>query len=59
MPNRVLVSPDTSPIPGEGCGRDTLYVARVVSGEGTLLGRVMVCTSCWQDRPAHRSRRGA
>jgi anti-anti-sigma regulatory factor len=54
MPNRVWVSPDAGPIPCERCGRDTLYVARVVSGEGTLLGRVMVCTSCRPDRRAHR-----
>ncbi|KDN21887.1 hypothetical protein DV20_13285 [Amycolatopsis rifamycinica] len=58
MPNRVMISPDTSPIPCERCGRDTLYVARLVSGEGTLLGQVMVCTSCRQDRRAQRSRRG-
>jgi hypothetical protein len=54
MPDKVVISHDAQPIPCERCGRDTLYVARLVSGEGAVLGQVMVCTFCQQGRRAHQ-----
>lgn len=55
MPNRMMISRDSKPIPCEECGLPTLHVARLVSGDGTLLGRTMVCTACRR----HRSEAGA
>ncbi|WP_410638900.1 hypothetical protein [Amycolatopsis sp. lyj-346] len=50
MPNRVMISHDSKPIPCEECGLPTLHVARLVSGDGTLLGQTMVCTACRRHR---------
>ncbi|WIV54307.1 hypothetical protein [Amycolatopsis nalaikhensis] len=50
MPNRMLINRDSKPIPCEECGLPTLYVARLVSGDGSLLGQTMVCTTCRQHR---------
>ncbi|WP_410673960.1 hypothetical protein [Amycolatopsis sp. cmx-4-68] len=50
MPNRMLISRDNKPIPCEECGLPSLHVARLVSGDGTLLGQTMVCTACRRHR---------
>ncbi|MEA5361024.1 hypothetical protein VA596_15880 [Amycolatopsis sp., V23-08] len=50
MPNRLRISRDAAPIPCEACGRATLYVARLVSEDGTQLGQTLVCTSCRRHR---------
>ncbi|MGW4487347.1 hypothetical protein ACWEOE_26305 [Amycolatopsis sp. NPDC004368] len=50
MSNRMLISQDSQPIPCENCGQPTLHVARLVSGEGALLGQTMVCTECRRRR---------
>ena len=50
MPNRMLISHDSKPIPCEECGLPALHVARLVAGDGTLLGRTMVCTACRRPR---------
>jgi hypothetical protein len=55
MPNRMLINRDSKPIPCEECGLPALYVARLVSGDGSLLGQTMVCTACRQ----HRAEAGA
>jgi hypothetical protein len=34
----------------EGRGKPTLYVARLVTEDGTQLGRTMICTSCRRHR---------
>jgi hypothetical protein len=57
MPNRIVISRDSKPIPCEQCGWETLHVANVVSGEGALLGRTMFCTVCRPQRHDHRTRR--
>jgi hypothetical protein len=56
MPNRIVISRDSKPLPCEQCGWETLHVASVLSEEGTLLGRTMVCTAC---RPHTRTPRAA
>jgi hypothetical protein len=50
MPNRVLISRDSKPIPCEECGLPALHVARLVAGDGTVLGQTMVCTECRRHR---------
>ncbi|WP_410569374.1 STAS domain-containing protein [Amycolatopsis sp. cmx-4-61] len=45
------------PLPCERCGRQALRVARVLSEEGSLLGRTMVCTACRPEPRAHRLQR--
>jgi hypothetical protein len=50
VPNRVLISRDSKPIPCEECGLPTLHVARLVAGDGTLIGQTMVCTACRRHR---------
>ncbi|WIX99338.1 hypothetical protein QRX60_35560 [Amycolatopsis mongoliensis] len=50
MPNRVLISRDSKPISCEECGLPALHVARLVAGDGTLLGQTMVCTACRRHR---------
>ncbi|MDT7802083.1 MAG: hypothetical protein QOI78_5516 [Actinomycetota bacterium] len=50
MPNRLVLSKETGPIPCESCGLPTLYVARVVSESGAQLGQTLVCTSCRRHR---------
>lgn len=52
MPNRVMISRDSRPIPCENCGLPALHVARLVAGDGTLLGQTMVCTACRRHRAA-------
>jgi hypothetical protein len=59
MPNRIDISPTGKPIPCEGCGRETLHVARIFSATGTLLGKTMVCTTCRPRHPAGALRRAA
>jgi hypothetical protein len=46
----MLINRDSTPIPCEECGLPTLYVARLVAGDGALLGQTMVCTTCRQHR---------
>jgi hypothetical protein len=46
----MLISRDSKPIPCEECGLPTLHVARLVSGDGTLLGQTLVCTACRRHR---------
>jgi hypothetical protein len=46
----MLISRDNKPIPCEECGLPALHVARLVSGDGTLLGQTMVCTACRRHR---------
>ncbi|MCR6483781.1 hypothetical protein M8542_13230 [Amycolatopsis sp. OK19-0408] len=50
MPNRVMISRDSKPIPCEECGLPSLHVARLVSANGALLGQTMVCTACRRHR---------
>ncbi len=50
MPNRMIISRDTEPIPCESCGLRTLYVARLVTSDGVTIGRTMVCTACRRHR---------
>ncbi|MEU4674017.1 hypothetical protein AB0F91_40180 [Amycolatopsis sp. NPDC023774] len=51
MTNRILISQESQPIPCEKCGQPTLHVARLVTGDGALLGQTMVCTECRRGRP--------
>jgi hypothetical protein len=53
MPNRIVISRDSKPLPCEQCGRETLHVARVLADDGSLLGRTLICTAC---RPQHHTR---
>jgi hypothetical protein len=53
MTTRITIDPDSTPIPCEQCGRDTVRVAMVISGDGSLLGRTTICTSCRPHRANH------
>ncbi len=55
MPNRIVISRDSQPIPCELCGWDTLHVAGVFSDEGALLARTMVCTARRSQHHRHRT----
>jgi hypothetical protein len=55
MPNRIVISRDSKPIPCELCGWETLHVAGVFSDDGTLLARTMVCTACRSHHYRHRT----
>jgi len=50
-----MISRDSKPIPCEECGLPTLHVARLVSGDGTLLGQTKGTT--WTDAAAGHSRK--
>ncbi|QRP49715.1 hypothetical protein [Amycolatopsis sp. FDAARGOS 1241] len=50
MANRMMISQESQPIPCEDCGQPTLHVARLVAGDGQLLGQTMVCTECHRRR---------
>ncbi|MFI5611973.1 hypothetical protein [Amycolatopsis sp. NPDC051903] len=50
MSNRMMISRENQPIPCEKCGQPSLHVARLVGGDGALLGQTMVCTECHHRR---------
>jgi hypothetical protein len=57
MPNRMMISQDSQPIPCEECGQPTLHVARLVSEEGQLVGQTLICTQCRRHRSEQNLRR--
>ncbi|MEV6640604.1 hypothetical protein [Amycolatopsis sp. NPDC051371] len=59
MPNRIVISPNAQPIPCEQCGWEALYVAKLISDDGNVVGRMIVCTACRPQPHVHRVRRAA
>ncbi|MCR6490829.1 hypothetical protein M8542_49410 [Amycolatopsis sp. OK19-0408] len=46
MPDRIEISHRSKPIPCAMCGQHALHIGRILSPDGTLLGRTLVCTVC-------------
>ncbi|MFE0026198.1 hypothetical protein [Amycolatopsis sp. NPDC059021] len=48
IPARMQIPDDGTAVACERCGFPTLRVAELVSVDGTVVGKTMVCTSCRQ-----------
>ncbi|WP_414942555.1 hypothetical protein [Amycolatopsis sp. cmx-11-51] len=52
MPNRMIISRDSTAIECEVCGYAAVRVARLVADNGVEVAKTLVCTSCHRHRAA-------
>lgn len=50
MGTQIRISREDGSLPCEVCGFPTMHVAQVVSDDGRVLGRTLVCTTCQRSR---------